>query len=715
MASSRRLPRFTSRIAFLPLLVLVISSVLSYLLLIQPWSLRQSSLPLNAGDVAAQDLLAPRDVQYVSDVLTEQARAAAERAVAPIYALPDPTVARGQIERLTTLLSAITAIRSDQTVPSQQKAVELAAVPDFSLSPKSMDVLLLLLDTRWSSVQAEAINVLTQVLQSPIRSDDLDEVRRNLPSLVSFMLTDNEAGLVVELISPLLAANSFYSPELTDSARRAARVAVEPVTRSFVKGQTIVSHGQVITAADIEALTALGLVHPETQTTYIYIGAAALVTLSALLTVIYFHRRQRLVGADLRGLLLQALLFLIFLAGARVTIPNRTVLPYLIPVPAFGLLVSALFGMERGMIFSLLMGVLAAYGMSDALSLMTYYILTSLCGILALGQARRVGQFLYAAVAIGGAGLAVIAAYRLPFTDTDWIGLATLSGSAFLSGIASAGIALPLQYLLAQFIGLTTALQLLEISRPDYPLLNYFLQRTPGTYQHSLQVANLAEQAAERIQADGLLTRVGALFHDIGKTANPLFFVENQPPNQINSHDDISPRESAGTIIRHVTDGIELARRHRLPRRIHDFILEHHGNLIARYQYNQAVQAAGGDASQVDEANFRYPGPSPRSRETAILMLADGVEASARAENPHTDEQVRDLVRKTIERCQKDGQLEDAPLSQRDLATIAESFVTTLRVTYHPRLEYPQDKPAAAPAPAQTVTPPVPAVTKKGK
>ncbi|MRR38312.1 HDIG domain-containing protein [bacterium] len=243
-------------------------------------------------------------------------------------------------------------------------------------------------------------------------------------------------------------------------------------------------------------------------------------------------------------------------------------------------------------------------------------------------------------------------------------------------------------------------------------MLNYFLQRAPGTYQHSLQVANLAEQAAERIGADALLTRVGALFHDVGKAANPLFFVENQPPSQIDSHDDIDPQVSAETIIRHVTDGLELARHYRLPRRLHDFISEHHGTLVTRYQYNRSVQAAGGDASKVDESRFRYPGPAPASKETALLMFADGVEARARAERPANDDEVRTLVRAVIERCRKDGQLDNTPLSQRDLAAITESFVTTLRVTYHPRLEYPQE-----PVPAAVETPTIPQTrpTKKAK
>jgi putative nucleotidyltransferase with HDIG domain len=415
-------------------------------------------------------------------------------------------------------------------------------------------------------------------------------------------------------------------------------------------------------------------------------------------------------------LILLALLFATFLVAARVSNPNRTIVPYLFPIPAFALLVSALFGMERGVVFGLLMSLLAAYGMPDALGLLPYYTLTSLCGVLALGQARRVGQFLYAAIAMALAGVAILVAYRLPFTEMDWIGLTTLMGAAVFSGIASTSIALPVQYLLAQFLGLTTALQLLEISRPDSPLLNFFLQRAPGTYQHSLQVANLAEQAAEQIHADTLLVRVGALFHDVGKSTNPLFFVENQPTSQIDSHDNLVPEISAETIIRHVPDGLELARKFHLPRRLYDFIAEHHGTLITRYQYNRAIQAAAGDASKVDEDRYRYPGPSPRSKETAILMFADGVEAQARAERPRNDDEVRTLVRNVIERCQKDNQLDNTPLSQRDLASITESFIATLRITYHPRLEYPLEQPAPQP-PAASEIPPTyrPAFLKKNK
>ena len=700
MESQHQSPRFFSRQVILPVLVLVCVTILSYLALIQTWSLRQTTLPLAVGDVASQDLSAPHDIQYVSKVLTDSARDTAERAVAPVYIPPDPSIARTQATTLTGLLQSISTIRSDASNSLEEKKAALIAIQGLSLQPDSIDFLFGLPDSRWSLTSDEAFNVLVETMRNPVRTENLDTVRQSLITLVSFSLTESEAELVVGLVSPLITANSFYSPELTDAARQTARDAVQPITRLFVSGQTVVARGQVVTPEDLEALTTLGLIQPK-DPLYSYLGAAALVALLAVFTALYFSARQPVALSDLRGVLLFGFLFIIFLAGARISIPNRTVIPYLFPLPAFALLVAALFGVERGMVFGLLMSILCAYGTPDGLGLASYYTLSCLCGVLAMGQARRIAQFLYAALAIAAAGAAMIAAYRLPSTATDWIGVVTLMGAAVIMGIASAGLALPLQFLLSQFIGKTTALQLLEISRPDSPLLNYFLQRAPGTYQHSLQVANLAEQAAERIHADALLTKVGALFHDVGKAANPLFFVENQPPSQIDSHDDLKPQDSAQTIIRHVTDGLKLARKHHLPRRLQDFIAEHHGTLITRYQYNRALQAADGDKSNVDLAEFRYPGPAPRSKETALLMFADGVEARSRAERPANDDEVRILVRSVIENRQKDGQLDDAPLSQRDLAAITESFVSTLRVTYHPRLEYPKEAPATLDVPTR--------------
>jgi putative nucleotidyltransferase with HDIG domain len=452
----------------------------------------------------------------------------------------------------------------------------------------------------------------------------------------------------------------------------------------------IVLRGQIISKAQYEALEQFGFIK-EASSWQDYAGAGALVIMAGAYVSLYFSRRRMAFLLDARSLVVVALIFILFLVGARLIIPNRTVLPYAYPLPAMGLLIATLFGVEAGIVFSFAIALLAPYALPNTLDLMPFYLATSLTGVLVLGSERRVWTFFRAGAAITGAGIAMLIAFRIPFTQTDGVAMLQLTGAAIFNGLASSSIALVLQYFLAQSLGLTTALQIIEISRPDFPLLQFFLRNAPGTYQHSLQVANLAEQAAELIGADALLTRVGALFHDVGKSLNPMFFIENQPQGEINTHEDIDSTDAAAAIIAHVPDGVALAHKHKLPRRIDDFILEHHGTMITRYQYNQALEAAGGDASKVDVEKFRYPGPRPRSRETALLMLADGSEARTRAQRPQSEEDIRKIVLTTIEAAQKQGQLDNTQLTLRDLSIVTEAFVTILRGAYHPRVNYPKE------------------------
>ena len=214
----------------------------------------------------------------------------------------------------------------------------------------------------------------------------------------------------------------------------------------------------------------------------------------------------------------------------------------------------------------------------------------------------------------------------------------------------------------------------------------------PGTYQHSLQLANLVEQAADAIGADAMLARVGALYHDIGKLLNPFFFIENQPSGNINPHNDLEPETSASTIIRHVTDGLELGRKYRLPRQLLDFISQHHGTTITRYQYGRALELVGMNKDEVDINKFRYPGPRPSSREIALLMLADTCEARMRAERPKDEAGLHELIKSVVKDKLNIGELDDTQLTLKDLEVIIDSFTSTLRGVYHPRIQYPQSE-----------------------
>ncbi len=669
-------------------LLLVLTGLVTYAVLVIPLSLRPSSLPLVEGQVSPQDLQAPINVEYISSVRTNQARDAAEREVQPVYSEPDQSIARQQITKLRSTLDAISAIRSDAKTTYGEKFDKISSLPEVNLDAKTAGLLLLVSDSRWYALQQDSLRVLEQIVRSPVRQDSISSYLDGVASMVSYVFNDSESAAVVQLVTPFIVPNSFYSPDLTDAARLQARQTVEPITQTYLAGELVVPRGKVLTEANIEALEMMGLVRISNPF-YEYLSTAAMVLVLMTFIGLYYQRRKPAYYNDKFSLVLISVLFVLFIVSARLVIPNRAILPYIFPLPAFGLLIATLFGPGGAIILSIAISILVTFGLPSASTLMVFYLLASLTGILSLGKAHRISSFAWAAIVSAVSGMAVITAYRLSANDLDWIGYMTLIGATLLNGIASASVALLLQYFLAEFFGLTTSLRLLEMSRPDAPLLKYFLNHAPGTYQHSLMVSNLVEQAAERLGMDTMLVRVGALYHDVGKAANPSFFIENQLPNNLNPHDDVAPEVAAATVISHVTDGVILAQKYRLPRRIVDFILEHHGTLLARYQYNRAVSDAGGDATKVDEKKFRYPGPEPRSRETALLMLADNVEARTRSERPRTEEEIKQVVIKAIDFCQQENQLVNTRFTLKDISVITEVFVTTLVGLYHPRIAYP--------------------------
>jgi putative nucleotidyltransferase with HDIG domain len=662
---------------------------MTLLALILPIALRPSSYNLQVGDVAPQDIQAPNALNYTSNVLTQKARENASRSVASIYLPADSAINRRQVEKLRVALDYIENVRLDKFATAEQKTEDLSRLNEIKFTPERINQIITLSSNRWDTVTTEALHLLEQVMRDTIHDYDLDDARRSISTLISYSLTQDQVALVYDLVNPFITPNSLFSQDQTEKAQKEAESSISPVTRNFAVGQLIIQHGQIITAEDIEALNKFGLLEI-TNNRLSLLGTTSLVLILCIFVGMYAYRRKPQALDGIKNVIMIAVTFLVFLYSARYLIPNRAVLSFVFPLSAFGLTIATLFNVEAGMIFSLVLSILAAYRLSGSLELILFYTISSYCGILMLGRGRRISSFLWTGLIIGLAGTAVIFAYRLQDPLTDWIGLATLSGAAFLNGVFSASLTLLFHFLFSQMLGLTTALQLLEISRPDHPLLKTLLRSAPGTYQHSLQVANLAEQAAEIIGADPLLTRVGALYHDVGKTLNPLFFIENQIQGEPNPHDDLDPVVSAATIIKHVPEGLSLAKKHNLPPRIQDFIKEHHGTLLTRYQYNRALEAVGNDSGKVNQVLFRYPGPKPHSRETALIMLADGCEARARAEHPKNETEIRSIVKKVMDICVKDGQLDETRLTLKDIAMVSDSFVSTLMGVYHHRISYPE-------------------------
>lgn len=669
----------------------IITGLLTFIALVFPISLRQDALPLQAGDVASSDITSPRTISYESELLTSKARSDASNAITPIYLPADPSINREQLEKLNRTLDFISSVRSDPYADSTQKMLDLKQAMFLTFDEVVPESLLALPEERWVAVQDESRRVLELVMRENIRDYQLPEVINRIPGLISYSFPPEEISIIQYLSQPFIVPNSLYSEFETEKSRQDAANSVAPVIKTYAEGQTIISRGQVITPEQYEALVTLNLIRPD-QLTKDYIAATALIVVTGFFIILYFSKRKNSAISDIRSLAVIAIAFLLFLFAAKVIIPNRTIIPFFFPLPAFSLLLVSLFSFEVSFIFPIILSILVVFGVTTTPDLLVFYIVTSFVGAIVLGKGKTFATFVWAALSISFSGFLVVLAYRLPNPTTDMVGLVTLFGTIFLNGFASASIALLLQFLLSQLLGLPTPLYLTELSRSDHPLLRFILQNAPGTYQHSLQVANMAEQAANAVGADALLTRVGVYYHDAGKAQNPAFFIENQPQGSIDSHDDMDPVIAAQTIISHIHDGVKLAEKYRLPPRIQDFIREHHGTQLTRYQYNRAIEQQGGDPSKVDVELFRYPGPQPRSKETGISMLADITEARARSTPPKNEEDLVKLLNSIFDYIYKEGNLKYTNLTLRDLTLIQESFHNTLMNSYHPRIPYPEDK-----------------------
>jgi putative nucleotidyltransferase with HDIG domain len=340
--------------------------------------------------------------------------------------------------------------------------------------------------------------------------------------------------------------------------------------------------------------------------------------------------------------------------------------------------------------------------LNGSLELATYILLGGLAGIVAIRRGDRYAVFLQAGIACAIVYAGVVVAFAM-LGSWDTTGLVQLLGASVAAAAGSAIAAIGLFAILGNVFGILTVFQLLELANPSQPLLRRLLVEAPGTYHHSLMVGNLAERAAETIGADPLLVRVAAYYHDIGKLDDPQAFIENQGGGE-NIHDVLPPAESAQVLARHVTDGIDLAYRARLPTAIIAFIPQHHGTARMSYFWAKARDEAaapyGGPetlegskaADALDETRYRHGGPKPQSREAAILMLADGVEASVRSLLSRDEAAIRAMVARIIADRLDDGQFDECELTLRDLERIREAFVAQLLGMYHQRIAYPQNK-----------------------
>jgi putative nucleotidyltransferase with HDIG domain len=657
-------------------------------------------LNLEEGDTVSRTIRAPRDISIVSQSLTEERQDEAADAVEDTLAY-DPGVAVAQQARLNTLLVRIRNILEDPNLTPVTRSVALDRVDNLDLSPANLTLLSSLPPGAIETIETESRRALAALFESSLPDDLVRETRDNASSFVSPNVDREMAQVVGEVIRPFIVTNLVVDKAKSEASRDAARASVAPVQVSFARNQVILEEDETVTPEAYEALLEAGIIGSAWRTELL--GSSALLAMVAAGVLAAGWNAFRPSGTALQlvalGLVVALPVFLL-----KVYMPlvlpddDRQFFVFILPAAVAAMVLAGFIGAEVAFLAAALTALLSAFtgvllidvtvaGIAGPLDVARIGLVTGIAGaagVFALRNADNLVRFSLAGLAIAVTVFLTLGAAWLLDPEHGTPDLPWLLGVSVANGVLSAVLGAGIFVTLCSLFGTTTRLQLLELSQLSQPLLLRLQDEAPSTFQHSVIVANLAEKGAHVIGADSLLARVGCYYHDIGKLIRPGFFIENQLGGA-NPHDALDPMDSARIISDHVRDGLTLARQHRLPPKVAAFIPEHHGTRVVLYFYRQAVQ----EDPDVDADAFRYPGPKPQSRETAIAMLADSTEATVRSSADKSPERIDAIVDDIFSERLADGQLDDCDLTLRNLRALAASFKATLRAVYHPRVEYP--------------------------
>ena len=636
-------------------------------------------LDIQEGQVATRTIPATRDV--VNRVATERKRQEAAAGVQDVYVI-DPEVSAQAQQDLTALFLKVQAAR-DSEAPDAQRAAQLKNDLPLTLPDSVYLTLVKVDDAVLSRAEGKARDIVQRTLTGRIRTEEEATAQRSaLEAEVRVLrLSKDLQVFVTEAARSVIRPNMRYDETATVRARQAAAESVLPVI--VLKGEAVVEQYKQVTPEQITLLRDLGLLQSGPPWRQL-ISSTLITALAMALVAVYLYQFRRDVWESESRIVLLGLNALVaLLIGLALTLS-----PYLAPIPAATMLVTVLLESRLALIYGVALSVLYGVAAQADPSVLLATLISALVGVYSLSRVSQRSDLMRAGVLAGGASALTALAFTFssgsPLTSlTTWYNPLWGFGNGLLSSVLTIG-SLPF---FETFFGVVTPIKLLELANPNHPLLRKLLVEAPGTYHHTLMVANLAEAAVEAVGGDALLTRVGAYYHDIGKSKRPYFFIDNQFGGE-NPHDQLSPHLSALIISSHVRDGVEMARQARLPTEIIKFIPEHHGTTLISYFYNRATENAG--MEQVLEKDFRYEGPRPQSKETAILMLADSTEAAVRSLKTADMEKIESLVRKIIRDRLNDGQLDQSDLTLKDLDTIAETFVRVLAGVYHTRIQYPE-------------------------
>ncbi|NMD70662.1 HD family phosphohydrolase [Bacillus sp. DNRA2] len=683
--------------------------ILGLILFVSMYSnVKPEKLDLTLFSVADQTIRSPITVEDKES--TERKRKEALNNVQDVYILKKEYT-QNRVDLITSIFDSVSEVKEDiademAKAENTDKAeppvsVQLEKVKqkltDNETKELSDSVFIALLQSsndELSIARDLTVTAINYVMSSRIPQDDVENAKKRLEEELKYTsLNSNLKNAAIELGRYAVIQNEFYDPNATEEMRQQAMEGVEPVL--ILEGQILVEEGQLI-SRDIYRQLELAGISDNEHSFKPFVGLALLILI--LLGGLYFFFHYLGVSQDIKHkyVLIVSIILVMSIAIMKVLSLflklNYSEIAYIFPAAMGAMLIKLLTHERLAVAFSLILAICGGIIFNEGITatvqvtVMIYILISGMASVLFLSNHNNRSKILQAGLLVAAVNMVVI--FSLLFLrNGQFSGMEYgfyLIG-ALLSGIGSAVLTIGLIPYFEAGFGILSTLKLIELSNPNHPLLKKILTEAPGTYHHSVMVANLAETACEAIGANGLLARVGCYYHDIGKTKRPQFFIENQMNIQ-NPHDRLPPQTSKNIIIAHAIDGVEMLKRHKMPREIIDIAEQHHGTTLLQYFYHKAKK----DGIEVKEMDYRYPGPKAQTKEAAIIGIADSVEAAVRSMGHPTHEQIESVVRKIIADRLADDQFNECDLTLKELETVSNALLETLKGIFHSRIEYPE-------------------------
>ena len=675
--------------------------MIAYILLISTVTPKQYNL--KEGDIPRVDIKATRDIVDEKSTLEKENQAIEK--VGKQYTLRGEvkSEAENNIKILFDKLNESVSLvgekndeedsndkESDNLKTQYEKIAELKKVINVTLTQNEYKALLDIPKENLDSLQKNILNIINTAYEKNLEENDeesLKEARENATKDVKVLgLSEELSNAFSAIVSNEINPNFFYDVDKTEEKIKEAQKNVSKVI--IKQNQIIVKEGEPVTAEQLQLLSDLGMLDDENAKVYSYVYLVVGVFLATImfLQFIYIKSNYVAVYKDTKKLALISLINIMSLVFARAL---GFVSPLLMPFACAPMLISLLINYKISLVVSSLNMILISALNGFDIQVMMIGIVSSILASTLLKRMQQRNELLYTTVYIAIVS-AIITVTTGMLISSDFMDVFIKTGISFIGGILSGVFAMGILPFLESTFNEVTVLKLLELSNPNSPLLKKLLMEAPGTYHHSILVANLAELAAEEVGANAVIARVGAYYHDVGKTERPYFFGENLMGME-NPHNKISPNLSASVIISHVKDGLELARKHNLPRVIQEIIAQHHGNTLVKYFY-YTMKNNSDNLEDIKEDDYRYSGPIPSSKESGIVMLADSTEAAVRSIKEPNKEKVDEMINNIINDKLATGQLNNCELTLKDLDKIRKCFMSSLNGMYHERVEYPKEK-----------------------